>query len=338
MKAMKNHKQEEKELVSSAQRTRVSFAQEEDVLEVSNGGSRQDENDDDYDDGGNEGDDAPLSRKKSRSKSRDDALAEAEMQQIYNDVRQSIIDKKSDFMDKQISASSKSLDTVRISGTNADDGTFPDDIEEEDDYNSDDDGYEKRFARIAFLKKYCTLEGRVTFASVALALLSVFFVYSLVRFFRNAPPPYMPYGVPQGPVEHDTGKAPSEPLAEPTMAPQPPPVVSDNNGTPINTFPVTGVPVSDSSGVIANTSLSETTRIGFVESPFNMDELLLLLESELGIDCSTMDMSSAQETTGGSGSTVICGIKVQEISVIVECKPNAALCSVYKVDNSFSCE
>jgi hypothetical protein len=122
------------------------------------------------------------------------------------------------------------------------------------------------------------------------------------------------------------------------MAPQPPPVVSDNNGTPINTFPVTGVPVSDSSGVIANTSLSETTRIGFVESPFNMDELLLLLESELGIDCSTMDMSSAQETTGGSGSTVICGIKVQEISVIVECKPNAALCSVYKVDNSFSCE
>jgi hypothetical protein len=126
-------------------------------------------------------------------------------------------------------------------------------------------------------------------------------------------------------------------LPPPTQAPKAEPTTTNNNNNN-NSNSWQGEGISPSQAVISNMSLSETSRIGYVESPFNVDELLLLLESELGMDASAMDTSLAQETTGGSGSTVICGIKVQDISVTVECKPNAALCSVYKVDNSFLCE
>lgn len=107
---------------------------------------------------------------------------------------------------------------------------------------------------------------------------------------------------------------------------------------PQGSYPPTAAPsnvaevleIDDQVGNSTGTDGSQS--IGFIDSPMDLEELLLLVKTHENIELSANNVDDSQhvEVTTADGDILHCGIEIASKLVLVECKAGQELCDVYR--------
>lgn len=108
---------------------------------------------------------------------------------------------------------------------------------------------------------------------------------------------------------------------------EPPHGAQDSSSSPINRVSTQNI------GERTIDAASEEPKIiGFVAVPIDMEELMLLIETDHELPLapnSALNVSKHEEKTTDSGETIHCGIEVDGIAILVRCPARIELCTVY---------
>lgn len=149
----------------------------------------------------------------------------------------------------------------------------------------------------------------------------------------NRPPPQQQNGThtphPPHPPYHNNSGVP----------PGPPPSTNGTNATNITDLPKPPSPPSDT---IASSLPGEPQLVGFIQAPFDTEELVYLVENNNVVHIpedglGDLDTSNSTSFVADGGATIYCGTKVDGIAVLVQCRDGVPLCQVYTATTSDQC-
>lgn len=119
---------------------------------------------------------------------------------------------------------------------------------------------------------------------------------------------------------------------------RPPPTNGENTSNTSQTTETLPPP----SSTTVSPAQEQPQLIGFIQAPFNEEELVYLVENNNVVNVpedqlGDLDASNSSSFTTEGGDTIYCGNKVDGIEVLVECQAGVPLCRVYSATTSDEC-